>query len=149
MKFKFRLEKVMNHRKSLVDLAQKEYWLAQARVTTQLEKINGLYKASDLARVEAGKIALTGGSCTPQLLTINEFINNQKIKIQNEREQARQLMSIAEEKHEILIERTKDLKTLEKLKERHWVEFKKELKIKEEKNTNDIVVMRSQRRSAV
>ena len=76
MKFKFRLEKVMRHRKSLVDLAQKDYWSAQAQVNSQLEKIDGLYKQSDLARVQAGKIAVAGGACSTQLQQIDEFINN-------------------------------------------------------------------------
>lgn len=142
MRFNFRLEKILRQRRVEQDLAQREYLIAQNEVQDQLAHIKGLYAALDAARLKSEEIQLCGGECTSKLMQIEEYMLGQKVKIQNERQRARELMQIAEEKHEILIEKAQSYKAIEKLKENKKEEFKKEKNKKEIKEMNDLVAMR-------
>jgi flagellar export protein FliJ len=64
------------------------------------------------------------------------------------REKARELMAVAEEKHEILIEASQAFRILEKLKEKKREEFKIQYNKKQAKEQDDITIMRMAHRGA-
>lgn len=142
MKFRFRLDTVMRQRRVEQDLAQKDYFTAQAAVNQQLSLIKVMYEESDSAREMAGSLQMMGGTKVPDLIQIEEFISLQKLKIQRAREKARELMAIAEEKQEILVEKAQNVKVLEKLREKQHEEFKKEKSKRETIEMDDMTIMR-------
>ena len=141
-KFKFRLETLKKQRKVAQDLAQREYAEAQKAVQDQLGHIQAMYESSDKTRMDNEQLQFQGGACADRLRMNEEYIEGLKIKIQRARQKARELMQVAEEKLEILSEKRKDLKILEKLKENREAEHKKEYKKKEAKALDDITSMR-------
>lgn len=124
MKFVFRLATLLKQRKIEQDMAQRRYSEAQDAVSKQLLFIKKLYNESDEARLRKENLQKKGISNSHTLNQIEEFIDGNKIRIHKERQKARELMSVAEEKLEILVERVKEYKMVEKLKEKQLKEFK-------------------------
>src|SRR5690606_19844496 len=142
MKFKFRLDPVLRSRKIEQDQAQKEFLLAERALHLQLQFIRKLYEATDDARVDIAEIQNAGGTQSTRLQFLEEFIEGQKVRIKRERDKARELMREKEDKFDILVEKSKDFKVIEKLKERRRETFRKEKSLKETKEIDDITVMR-------
>lgn len=149
MKFNFRLEALMRQRKADRDNAQRIYADAQDSVQRQLAMIKRMYAEIDKARLICDETQAQKGTSSTSLANIDEFIEGQKIRIKMAREKARELMSIAEEKLEILTDKMRDYKMLEKLKERQHVQFKNEKSKKEIKELDDITIMRAHQRGEV
>ncbi len=143
MRFRFRLETVMRQRRVEKDIAQREFSEAQDHFQKQLQKIKKMYKQIDDARVTAQLLEKKGGRHASQLVQTEEFIVGQNILIQKERERARELMAIADEKLEILTEKLRAFKILEKLKEKKREEFRKEHNRRIDKQLDDLMVMRA------
>lgn len=141
MRFSFRLETLMKQRRVERDIAQREYSDAQSAVNQQMTYIKHLYSEIDNARLESENTHQRGGECAHVLQQLEEYINGQKVRVQSARQKARELMQVAEERLEILVEKNQGLKVLEKLKEKKHQEFKKSVKKKEAKILDDIVTM--------
>lgn len=142
MKFKFPLESVIHYRKQLEDEARREFEVAQANLDRCLQHINYMYQQMDDSR---GRILNLQQKQPVDIASIRqneEFIEGQKIRIQNERLKARDLMVVAEEKQGILIEKAKEHKILLKLKEKRKIQFLNEQKKLEVKRMDDLVTMR-------
>jgi len=142
MKFTFRLETLMRHRKVLRDEAQREYLIAQSYLQDQMTRIKEMYAELDLARLRAEQIQIQGGNCSAQLMHLDDYIQGQKVRIHAARQKARELMQIAEEKHEVLTEKLKDHKMLEKLKEQKKLEYKKMKNKIAQAEIDDMSIMR-------
>lgn len=142
MKFRFKFAAVEKHRKIMMDLARRDYLEAQSQVDAKLAEIKGLYQTIDDARERAAQGQMNGTLQASDLVQIDEFINGQNIRIDRARREVRELMSIAEDKHEILLEKVKEHKAMLKLRERHFEEFKQEVKKISQKQMDDQAVMR-------
>jgi len=149
MKFHFRLDPLMRQRKVDRDTAQRIYSEAQNAVQLQMAAIKKLYAEIDEARIFAEKRQKTPSAGAAALVQADEFIEGQKVRIKAARERARELMMIAEEKHEILIQKMQDFKVLERLKEKKQIEFRKEKLKQYNEEIDDIVTMRANRRGGV
>ena len=102
---------------------------------------------TDLEAMLAQWRTLSGGKHAPALSHIDQFINGQKIRIEKQRQLVRELMGEAERLQEILIEAAKGRKTLEKLRERRYSEFRTIRKKAELKAIDEIVVTRYGRKN--
>ncbi len=142
MKFKFKFAPVEKHRKIMMDLARREYLDAQNEVDLKLAQIKAMYLAIDEARERAEHTQVEGGTKSGELQQIEDFIVGQTIRIERARIEARALMQIAEEKHEILVEKVTDHKAMLKLRERHLETFKHEQKKISQKQADDQTIMR-------
>jgi flagellar export protein FliJ len=149
MRFHFRLDTLMRQRKVDRDTAQRIYSEAQSAVQAQLAFIKRLYDEVDQARMMVDERQASQKSTAPALVQIDEFIQGQKIRIKAAREKARELMFIAEEKHEILTLKMQDFKVLERLKEKKQAEFKKEQLKAFNDEMDDLVIMRANRRGVI
>jgi len=143
MRFHFRLDTLLRSRKVERDNAQRAYSDAQNAVQVQLTLIKQMYEEIDRARLVAEQHEASGKAVAGPLVQIDEFIEGQKIRIKRAREKARELMVIAEEKHEILIKKMQEHKVLERLKEKKQIEFKKEQNKRLNAKIDDIVTMRA------
>lgn len=142
MKFKFAFEKLLNHKQTLEEIAQKKLAEAQRRLDEAKGELNNMYKAIDDVRARAFELERHGGSTQATGVSTDEFILGQKIRIEKQREVVRERMMDVEQRQEELIIAARERKTLEKLKEKKIEEFKIEQKRKELKEIDDIVTMR-------
>ena len=145
MKFDFPYEKLLDHRRTLEEIARKEYMLAKGKVDDAEADLRKMYDEVTASRQRAADLAQQGGAQGASLVQVHEFIEGQKVRILRQREKIQQLMVEAEAKKEFLVEAAKETKTLEKLKERRYKEFKLQVKKKELKEIDEIVTTRYKR----
>ena len=143
MKFRFPFHNVMKHRKTLEDIAQREFQTAYAHfleVTHQLEK---LHEQVRVARNDAYGFQTTGGRAGPALSQVHEFLKNQDIRIEQQQKKVQECEKQVENYREILKQKAIDYKIIESLKGKMLNEFKAEKKKKELKETDDLAIMRA------
>ncbi len=142
MAFVFRLETVLKHRKTLRDMAQKELTEAELKLREHLRGIDDMYKQIDDYRNTAGQVQGAAAISMHQLDDIEKFIISIKKKIEAAKKESRHLMQIVEAKRERLVEKAKEFKAIDLLKNRHAEEYKQQQKKKEEKLIDDLNQMR-------
>ena len=145
MKFNFRLESVLKHRARLQEEAQLDYAEAENNVRLKMEEIKGFYKEIENARIMRSESQSGSEFVAMTLSAVEEFIKLTEVKIDRAKHEARELMQVMEEKHQILVEKARDKKVLDRLKEKKFVEFKKDLKRIETKVMDEIAMFRSYR----
>ena len=145
MAFKFKFEALQRHRKTLRDLAQRDYAEAEAASSAQMRFIESLFQQIDDANDKSLDIRNAEPVDLEQLKAIEEFIALQKVKIEIEREKARELLSVTEEKQEELIEKAKEHKVVELLREKEHKKYLEKLRIAEAKEVDDMNLMRHSR----
>lgn len=123
--------------------ARTEYLEAKRAVDACFDQIE-MNKAS--VKATLAKIA-----DNTQPLTINEinygheYIKSLKIKNERLQFEAKQLLIVSDQKHEVFLSAQMEKKIAEKLIEKEKEQYIKELKDKENKEREDIVIMRSRR----
>ncbi len=147
MAFKFGLDTVLKHRGRLEDVAQREYAEAQAAVDECLTQIERMYQRSDEVREEIAEAEQTGtAGKLAEIREMEHFLSGQKIRIERMRLKARELLQLAEEKHEALIVAARERKILVKLKEKKLFEYRAWLQRIEAKEQDDLTMVRIARR---
>lgn len=147
MKFKFRLQKVLEHRQRLEDEAKRNYFEAQSKTKSALNKLESLYAAIDEVRARANKLQSAGGG-SQTILSLQDtdlFIRGQKLRIESQRKIVREFKQREEQEQEVLIARAMDRKALEKLKEKQLQEFRAEMDRQEASEADDMNVIRYKR----
>ncbi|MCB0365222.1 MAG: flagellar export protein FliJ [Bdellovibrionaceae bacterium] len=147
MSYKFPFETLLKHRKRIEEAAQRDYFQAKLAVDESLDKINGMYKSLDQTRTEIQQLQKGGNQAIASINQREEYINGLRVRIEQERQVARQLMMVAEEKLHILMEAAKEHKSLDKLKEKRSQEHRQAKKKKEIKEVDEMVTMRHKRGS--
>lgn len=143
MKFNFRFESVLKHRKVLEDLAQREFQEVNSRLQNEIQKLHEMHEASSKAQSVAFQRQSAGGQAGPALSQVNEFLKGQDIRIERQRLKVQEIEKQVEEMREILRQKAIDYKIIESLKEKKKEDFKKEAAKKEQKVTDDIASMRT------
>ncbi len=141
MKTKFAFEKLMEHRKNLEELAMRDYVDAQGNLDRANRLMDRYYDSIEEGRNQVSSLENLGGKILGQLELIESFIHGQKRRIVEHREQVRSIIQDVEKKHETLIERAREYKVLERLKEKQMEKIKKEKKKREMKSVDEMVVM--------
>lgn len=142
MKFKFSYQKLLAHKQTLEEIAQKNLAEAQRSLDSAKTELKALFQAVDDVRARAFEIERQGGQSQNSGAVADEFANGQKIRIGKQREVIRERDMIVEQRQEELILAARERKTLEKLKEKKIEEFKTEVKRKEQKEVDDMITMR-------
>lgn len=149
MAFRFGLNTVLKHRQRVEEIAQREFVEAQTAVDECLNAIEAMYQRMDEVREEISAAQRKGDAHhLQQILEMEKFLDGQKIRVERMRLKARELLVIAEEKHEALIEAAREKKILAKLKEKRFAEYKERLSRIEYKEMDDLTNMRTARRKA-
>jgi flagellar FliJ protein len=147
MKFKFRLQKVLEHRQRLEDEAKRNYFEAQSKTKSALNKLESLYAAIDEVRARANKLQSAGGG-SQTILSLQDtdlFIRGQKLRIESQRKIVTEFKQREEQEQEVLIARAMDRKALEKLKEKQLQEFRAKMDRQEASEADDMNVIRYKR----
>lgn len=142
MKFQFSMEKVLNHRVRLEELAQKDFQEALDRLNQEIDRLNKMDEAVTTAHGEAFRLQSEGGAAGPGLGQVYEFLKGQDVRRERQKEKIKECESLVESLREILRQRAVDVKIIEELKEKKREEFKLEQKKREQKITDDMNVMR-------
>ena len=124
------------------DIAKKEYAEAEQKVQQSLTIINGYYdQIEELRNLNANK-QKNGGNVSAYMDLNIEMIEGTKKKIEKEKQKVRELMQIAEEKKEIMIEARQEKRVIESLKNKRFEEYKKYRKKLEQKQIDEMVSQR-------
>ena len=144
MAFQFHLEKVLTHRRRLQDEAKRDFMLAQANTVNALRDLEALYVAIDVARNRGHEVqvGISDTRMAPTLQNIDVFIGGQKIRIERQRVVIREFKAEEERLHDLLIEASKEKKTLEKLREKHLGAYRIEMARREQLELDDLAIMR-------
>lgn len=150
MKFKFPFDTLQKVRKIEEGEAQRIFMEARGRLDACLAKIQAMYDSIDETRLAISRLQFgEDHNKLEEIKSREDFIRGQDIRIKHERQNARALMREVEEKQEILIERARDRKVIERLREKRQADFKKDVKVQEQKQLDDMVSARVKRRKAI
>ena len=149
MKFKFHLEKVLNHKKILEDQAKKDFGEISRRLREQEKYLENLELDLKTAYQNKYHIQTMGGSIASYLEFFHHYYGAQKKLIENQKAIIAGLQKILEEKRQFLVQAAREHKTFNLLKEKKIIEFKKEVKRREQKRIDDINIMRQEMREKI
>ena len=142
MAFKFRLEKVLLHRRSLENIARKDYMLAIGDLEKEKKILNELYQKIDLAQIERHELVLKGGQYGEELRQYHEYIKGTEKRIERQKNVVSDKMAKVENLQQALQEATVNYKMIEKLEARQREDYRRAEKKLEEKNLTDMANVR-------
>lgn len=142
MKFKFSLQKVLEHRKVVEDLAQKSFQEAVTRFNEQVVLLDQMINAKSAAHQSAGTLTSQGGTQGPALSQIHEFLRGQEIRIQRQRQYVEEAEKLVEEKREVLRQAALEYKIMEKMREKKFEDYKQDRLAREQKEMDEQNILR-------
>lgn len=142
MKFKFPLQKVLDHRQMKENMAQKDFQEALMVLNELNAKLAELEGALHEAHLRAGSLQSQGGAQGPALSQINEFQNYQKILIQRQKEKVLQQEKGVEEKRSLLRQAVVETKIISRFKEKKFEEYKHEVAVSEQREMEEQSILR-------
>lgn len=146
MKFKFPLQKVLEHRKTLENIAQRDFQQAQAIYYDEIEILKEMEKTLTETYEKIFHLQHQGsGRTSEQLQHLNDFIKGQKIRIERQRSKIQECEKVVEELREILRGKAIDYKIIDKLRERKKAAFEEERRKYEQNEMDEMNVLRKAR----
>lgn len=142
MKFKFPLQKVLDHRKVKEDLAQKDFQEAFMVLNDLKAKLTEMENVAHEAHLRMGTLQKKGGTQGPALSQINDFLCNQKILIQMQQVKIFNQEKVVEEKRDLLRQAAVETKVISKFKEKKFEEYKQGLESAEQKEMDEQSILR-------
>lgn len=137
MKFNFRLERVLNYKKTVEDLKKNQYGSVKQRLNREENKLDSFIKhKKNLLNEKDSTIVKTR---VGNLVLYNNYIKDINEKIENQKEIVSQVEKELQVKRAEMIDAIKEKKMFEKLKENEYEKYLYELK-KEEEKLNDTIV---------
>lgn len=146
MKFKFVLEKVLKHKKILEEQAKKDFGLVSAKLREQEQYLINLEADLKTAYENKFQIQQSGGAVASYLEFFHYYYISQKKLIENQKSIIAGLAKILEDKRLYLVQMAREHKTFVMLREKKKIEFNKELKKREQKNLDEMNIMRQELR---
>lgn len=142
MKFKFPLQKVLEHRKVKENLAQKDFQEAMMLLNEAKKHLDEMLGTKTQAHATAGNYANQGGAQGPALTQIHEFLKGQEILIQRHKQKIQEIEKLVEAKREILRQTALEYKIMEKMRENKFEEYKAERLSQEQKENDEQSILR-------
>lgn len=141
-KFKFPLQKVLDHRKVLEDLAQRDFREAEAELRRQEGLLSKMTEDLSDARLRAGSVQSAGGDAAEALKQIHQYTVLQARRIEGQKTKVQEVEKLVESKREILRQKAVDYKIMVRLREKKYAEFLKDQAAKEQKESDELTVLR-------
>ena len=142
MRFRFRLEKLLDARRIQQEIAQKHFAEAMHALKIQEDRLQAMLDQEKDSYQQLAQALEQGGTQTSVMQNIFVFQRGLKLSMENLKKQIEGLQSVVEEKREILREKMIEYKMIEKLKEKKFQQFLQEVKLSEQKDTDEISVLR-------
>ena len=147
MKFKFGLEKVLNHRQILEDLAQRDYQEALAILNQKKDELEKMVLRILQARVEIHQLEVQSGfDMIERVKQIQNFIKLQDIRIERQHASVQESEKLVEARQEILRQKAMDKKILERLKAKKKTDHQSNERRLAQDETDEMVSMRFNKR---
>lgn len=137
-KFKYGMQNILNIKLKLEIQAKNEFSIANQKYLLEKEKLQALV-VRRVGYEEHLKKSLEGDIDIREVLTAKKNINTMKSVIREQMGSVKKAEDELEIKRNALSELVKDRKTHEKLKEKAFEEFKKEVKESESKEIDELV----------
>ena len=142
MKFKFPLQKVLEHRKVSESVAQKDFQEAMDILNQAVGSLQEMqFKKKEAHRLTEVYIS-KGGAAGPALSQANDFIKGQELRIRQQEEKVKEAEKLVEEKREILRQAAREYKIMERVRETKFEEFKHNLDLQEQKEMDEQSILR-------
>ncbi len=135
--FNFRLEKVLNYKKTLEDYKKSQYGVVQKKLFDEENKLAKFNQYKNSVKNEKNQTVTKTN--IGNLAMYNNYINDLSRKIKLQERIVNKTRKDAEEAKEEMITAVKEKKIFEKLKEQEYEEYLYQLKRDEEKQTDAIV----------
>ncbi len=142
MKFNFPFETILKQKVLQEDVSKRDFHTAEDEVRISKNKIKDLWDIINLTRKKLTESQHSGEGKASIWASFDEFINGTKLKIERENKRLRDLIAVAEEKREILIEFSKERKILDRLKVKAKIKYKKARQKKEIKLLDELITTR-------
>lgn len=145
MKFKFSLDKVLVHRRRVEDEARRDWVVAQSRTQEAIRLLERLYAEIDEARSrqQQSRMGMSIlGQPTATLQAMDQFLDGQRLRIDRQRIQVRELKGEEERFQDAWAQRAQERRALEKLRERRLQEYRERIDRAERLEIEDLSVMR-------
>lgn len=142
MKFRFPLQKVLEHRKINESLAQKDFQEAMMFLNQETSRLEQMLEQKSQAHLQAGALSSQGGAQGPALTQIHEFLKGQEIRIQRQREKIQEVEKLVEGKREILRQAAQEYKIIDRLREKKFEEYKLERISQDQKEMDEQSILR-------
>ncbi len=142
MKFKFSLEKVLNHRNLQVDLAKRDFIQAQNNLSAAEQIRDNLILEKEKNIAHRSEIVRTQNHWQDQVQQINLYLSGQDLRIARQNESLKKLEKEVESYREILLKAQTEAKMMERLKEKKKEEFLKAFYDNESKELDEIATLR-------
>lgn len=135
--FDFKLEKVLNYKKTVEDYKKSEYGFIQNKLVNEESKLDRFNRYRNHIREE--KNLLTTNTKVGNLAMYNNYINDVTKKIIEQEEIVTETKKQLRQAEEEMIKAVQEKKIFEKLKENDYEEHLYKLKKQEEKQIDTIV----------
>lgn len=142
MKFKFPLQKVLEHRKIRENLAQKDFQEVVMQLNEENALLDRMLGQVQNAHGQAGTLATQGGAQGPALTQIHEFLKGQEIRIHRQKQKIQEVEKLVEAKREILRQAALEYKIMEKMRENKFEEYRAERLATEQKEMDEQAILR-------
>lgn len=142
MKFKFPLQKVLEHRKVIEDLAQKSFQEVVTILNEEIAKLQKMEQDVHDAQIRAGMLSSEGGHQGPALSQIHEFLKGQKVRISNQQLRVQEAEKLVEARREVLRQAALDYKIMEKMRENKFEEYKAQRLAQDQKDMDEQSILR-------
>ncbi|MEK6774414.1 MAG: flagellar export protein FliJ [Bdellovibrionota bacterium] len=146
MKFKFSLQKVLEHRKTLENIAQRDFQEALVAHRKELAVLESMKNQRQQGFQDRFKIQTKAGKdLPPQLQQVHEYLTGQDKRIEIQKAKVQEVENLVEKMREILRQKAISFKIIEKLKEKKFRDFMTERNSAEQKEIDEINVIRHSR----
>lgn len=142
MKFKFSLQKVLEHRKIIEGLAQKDFQEVVGQLNQEISRLDHMLKEKTAAHGRAGSLVQLGGAQGPALSQIHDFLRGQDAQIQKQRTKISEIEKLVEAQREILRLAAQEYKIMEKMRENKFEEYKAKRLSDEQKEMDEQNILR-------
>lgn len=143
--YRFSLESVLNHRRHTEDLLQKAFVHKKRELHRAEEELKALEKIKE-ENLSTLKQKQAAGAGISTILIYDSYIKQMSIRLKEQRHTIAELKNQLTEKRMALVEAMKQRKTLERLKEKERLVYKKALEKKDQIFLGDIAVNRFHRK---
>lgn len=136
-KFKFSLESLKKHRERLEQEAQRNFQVAAADLSQEVQRLEGFQEAKHqafLARQKTERVA--------DLTQIQEFILGQDLRIERQQAKIQEFEKRVEDLREILRERMIETRMMKELEAKERQAFRDEMNHREQIQSDDLNIMR-------
>ena len=136
-RFEFNLEPVLRYRRMTEDQRKRAFGEASRRVDEQARKLDGLEREEGDARAEFA--GLRSGLLSPTQLRLQEsYLVAMERRIRREAAELVKRLQVREERRVEFVEARKQVRVLERLRERRMIEYRREVEREEQKILDEV-----------